>query len=207
MKKLMAVLSFLLVLTLLLAPMTATLAQAWGTGSGSGSGSGAGAGAPSGGSSSGSGSSSGASSSGASSSGAGAPAGAGSPSGAAAGAPASSAGTGGGSPSSMGGSPSASPAVGGATFGPRLKTRASKGAVVAPAETSSVSTTPSAAVAGDWQGRHTMTGEVTKINQRKGTFSLKTADGTLDLHAPPDVLANVKKGDQMAVEIAVRPLP
>ena len=180
MKKSMAVLSFLLVLALLLAPMTATLALAWGTGGGAGAGAGAGA-----------------------------PAGAGSPSGAAAGAPAgaSSAGSDSGSPSSsMGGSPSSSPAVGGATVRPRVKTRASKGAVVAPAETSNLST-PSAAVAGDWQGRHTMTGEVTKINQRKGTFSLKTADGTLDLHAPPEVLAGVKKGDQMAVEIAVRPLP
>jgi hypothetical protein len=181
MKKLMAVLSFLLVLGLLLAPMTATLAQAHGSGAGSG------AGAPSGGS--------------------GAPAGGGSPSGAAAGAPAGASPSGdSGSPSSsMGGSPSSSPAISG-PVGPRVKSRASKGAVVAPAETSNLST-PSAAVAGDWQGRHTMTGEVTKINQRKGTFSLKTADGTLDLHAPPDVLANVKKGDQMAVEIAVRPLP
>jgi len=105
----------------------------------------------------------------------------------------------------MGGSPSSSPAISGTT-GPRVKTRASKGAVAAPADSSNLST-PSAAVAADWQGRHTMTGEVTKINQRKGTFSLKTADGTLDLHAPPEVLSGVKKGDQMAVEIAVRPLP
>src|SRR5207247_25300 len=44
MKKFMAVLSFLLMLTLLLAPITATLAEAWGTGS-----SGGGAGAPGGG--------------------------------------------------------------------------------------------------------------------------------------------------------------
>lgn len=79
----------------------------------------------------------------------------------------------------------------------------------APADTSASSnlSSPSAAVAGDWQGRHTMTGEVTRINQSKGTFSLKTAEGTLDLHAPPSVLAGVKKGDQMAVEIAIRPLP
>jgi len=43
MKKFMALLSFLLVGALLLAPITATLAEAWGTGS-----SGGGAGAPSG---------------------------------------------------------------------------------------------------------------------------------------------------------------
>jgi hypothetical protein len=70
--------------------------------------------------------------------------------------------------------------------------------VSAPADTSASSnlSSPSAAVAGDWQGRHTMTGEVTRINQSKGTFSLKTAEGTLDLHAPLSVLAGVKNGDQ-----------
>jgi len=51
-----------------------------------------------------------------------------------------------------------------------------------------------------------MTGTVTKVNADKGTFSLKTTEGTLDLHAPPSALAGVKKGDQMMVEIAIRPL-
>jgi hypothetical protein len=55
-------------------------------------------------------------------------------------------------------------------------------------------------------GRHTVTGEVTKIDNSKGTFSLKTTDGmTLDLHAPPSALSGVKKGDRMSVEIAVQP--
>jgi len=53
-----------------------------------------------------------------------------------------------------------------------------------------------------------MSGEVTKIDNAKGTFSLKTAEaGTLDLHVPPSALANVKKGDRLSVEIAVKPTP
>jgi hypothetical protein len=54
-------------------------------------------------------------------------------------------------------------------------------------------------------GRHTMTGEVTKIDNQKGMFSL-TKEGTLDLHAPPSPLQGVKRGDQVAVEIAVKPM-
>jgi hypothetical protein len=57
-----------------------------------------------------------------------------------------------------------------------------------------------------FMGRHTMTGEVTKIDNKKGMFSLKTKDGTLDLHAPPSALQGVKRGDQVAVEIAVKPM-
>jgi hypothetical protein len=44
------------------------------------------------------------------------------------------------------------------------------------------------------------------VDRDKGTFSLKTSEGTLDLHAPPSALAGVNKGDQMAVEIAVQPV-
>ena len=74
-------------------------------------------------------------------------------------------------------------------------------AVAAPAAS------PSAAASGDFVGRHTMTGQVTKIDHSKGTFSVKTADaGTLDLHAPPSALTGVKRGDSVAVEIAVKPL-
>ena len=59
--------------------------------------------------------------------------------------------------------------------------------------------------AGDFTGRHTMDGEVTKIDQTKGTLSLKTAEGTMDLHFPPSALSNVKKGDRIAVELALKP--
>jgi hypothetical protein len=57
----------------------------------------------------------------------------------------------------------------------------------------------------DFSGRHTMEGEVTKVDQNKGKLSLKTAEGTLDLHFPPSALANVKKGDHVTVELAMKP--
>ncbi len=58
--------------------------------------------------------------------------------------------------------------------------------------------------AGDFTGRHTMEGEVTRIDQNKGTVSVKTAEGTLDLHFPPSALANIKKGDRVSVELALK---
>jgi hypothetical protein len=67
------------------------------------------------------------------------------------------------------------------------------------------SASPSTSASG-FMGRHTMTGEVTKIDNQKGMFSLKTKEGTLDLHAPPSALQGVKRGDQVAVEIAVKPM-
>ena len=66
--------------------------------------------------------------------------------------------------------------------------------------------TSASPASGDFMGRHTMTGEVTKVDAAKGKFSLKTGEGTLELHAPPSALAGVKKGDRMAVEIAVKPM-
>ena len=59
--------------------------------------------------------------------------------------------------------------------------------------------------AGAFTGLHTMEGEVTRVDSTKGTMSLKTAEGTMDLHFPPSALANIKKGDRVAVELALKP--
>jgi len=59
--------------------------------------------------------------------------------------------------------------------------------------------------AGDFVARHTMTGEVTRIDAKKGTMTLKTAEGNLDLHFPPSALSAVKKGDRVTVELAMKP--
>jgi hypothetical protein len=66
-------------------------------------------------------------------------------------------------------------------------------------------TTAKPADAGNFAGRHTMEGEVTKVDSSKGTMSVKTAEGTMDLHFPPSALANIKKGDRVAVELALKP--
>jgi hypothetical protein len=66
--------------------------------------------------------------------------------------------------------------------------------------------TSASPASGGFVGRHTMTGEVTKVDSSSGKFSLKTGEGTLELHAPPSALAGVKQGDRMSVEIAVKPM-
>ena len=60
------------------------------------------------------------------------------------------------------------------------------GATMPPASPSSPTDMSSS---GGYMGRHTMTGEVTRIDNKKGMFSLKTKEGTLDLHAPPSALS------------------
>jgi hypothetical protein len=53
-------------------------------------------------------------------------------------------------------------------------------------------------------GRHTMTGEVTDVDHGTGKVELRTAEGDLHLHFPPSALRDVKRGDRLAVELAVR---
>jgi hypothetical protein len=55
------------------------------------------------------------------------------------------------------------------------------------------------------RGMHRMTGEVTKVDAAKGTMSLKTAEGDMDLHFPPSALQGIKEGDRVEVQLAIRP--
>ena len=52
--------------------------------------------------------------------------------------------------------------------------------------------------------RHTMDGQVTKVDAKKGWIDVKTADGSMKLHFPPEALANVKKGDSVSVELGLK---
>jgi osmotically-inducible protein OsmY len=57
------------------------------------------------------------------------------------------------------------------------------------------------------QGMHSMSGQVTQIDQKSGKLSLKTSDGaTLDLHFPPSALEDVKQGDRLSVQLGFREL-
>jgi hypothetical protein len=56
---------------------------------------------------------------------------------------------------------------------------------------------------GETMGHHTMDGTVTRVDAKKGWIHLKTADGTLIMHFPPDALANVKNGDALTVDLAL----
>jgi hypothetical protein len=49
-----------------------------------------------------------------------------------------------------------------------------------------------------------MTGEVTKIDQQKARLSLKTSEGTMELHLPPSALKEVERGDRITVELGLK---
>lgn len=51
---------------------------------------------------------------------------------------------------------------------------------------------------------HTMDGEVTKVDAKRGWVDVKTSDGSMKLHFPPDALANVKKGDTVSVDLGLK---
>jgi hypothetical protein len=52
--------------------------------------------------------------------------------------------------------------------------------------------------------RHTMDGQVTKVDAKKGWVDVKTSDGSMKLHFPPSALAGVKKGDSVTVELGLK---
>ena len=60
------------------------------------------------------------------------------------------------------------------------------------------------APAGDMAGRHSMDGQVTKVDAKKGWIDVKTPEGSMKLHFPPAALANVKKGDSVTVELGIK---
>jgi len=66
------------------------------------------------------------------------------------------------------------------------------------------SSTTRSAVDATATGRHTMTGEVTSVTPDKGRLLIKTPEGRMLLHFPSAALQNVKKGDSVTVELALK---
>lgn len=52
-------------------------------------------------------------------------------------------------------------------------------------------------------GDHDMSGTVSKLDSKKGTFVLTTGMGPLQLHFPPEVLKDVKNGDKITVHLGL----
>ena len=52
-------------------------------------------------------------------------------------------------------------------------------------------------------GQHSMSGTVATIDKSKGTVSVKTDEGTLDLHYPPQALSDIKEGDTVTVFLGI----
>jgi hypothetical protein len=53
-------------------------------------------------------------------------------------------------------------------------------------------------------GRHTMEGKVTSVSTKTGWVHVKTSEGTIIVHFPPSELEGVKKGDTIAVGLAMK---
>ena len=62
----------------------------------------------------------------------------------------------------------------------------------------------SPALAMDMMGEHDMSGKVQKVNHKTGTFDLKTQEGILHLHFPPETLKEVKNGDSLTVHLGFK---
>ena len=61
-----------------------------------------------------------------------------------------------------------------------------------------------ASAAEQMMGRHSMEGQVTSIDAKKGWVHVKTTEGTMIVHFPPESLQGVKKGDTITVSLALQ---
>ncbi len=52
------------------------------------------------------------------------------------------------------------------------------------------------------EGRHWMTGKVESVDHKTGWVKVKTDEGSLTVHFPPDSLKDVKEGDTLTVHLA-----
>ena len=57
---------------------------------------------------------------------------------------------------------------------------------------------------GEVVNRHAMEGEVTKVDAKKGWVDVKTSEGLMKLHYPPEALDSIKKGDSVTVELGIK---
>lgn len=58
---------------------------------------------------------------------------------------------------------------------------------------------------GDLTGTHKMSGTIEDVDKEKGIVDLKTSEGDLKLHFPPQSLANINEGDQIEVQLGFKP--
>lgn len=51
-------------------------------------------------------------------------------------------------------------------------------------------------------GHQSVTGTITKVKQSAGTLTVRSSNGTLKLHFPPEAVRGLKKGDAITVQYA-----
>ena len=86
-----------------------------------------------------------------------------------------------------------------------LKLRDEGTGVARSAETSAAASPSTEATSARAAHLATITGEVTSVDRSAGKLSLKTDDGTLDVHVPESSLQNVREGDRVSVSLATQP--
>jgi polyisoprenoid-binding protein YceI len=52
-------------------------------------------------------------------------------------------------------------------------------------------------------GKHSVQGEVTRVDAKDGWVHVKTSEGTMIVHVPPSDLGSVKKGDMVALDLSI----
>lgn len=53
-------------------------------------------------------------------------------------------------------------------------------------------------------GDHAMEGRVTKVDTKKGWVHVKTSEGTMIVHFPPDAVQDLHTGDRITVRLALK---
>jgi hypothetical protein len=86
----------------------------------------------------------------------------------------------------------------------RLRSALLISAIVLSSTGATLAQTSTAGGAKDMMGKHSMEGEVTSVDAKKGWVHLKTSEGTMIVHFPPTALQNVHKGDTMTVTLALK---
>jgi hypothetical protein len=56
-------------------------------------------------------------------------------------------------------------------------------------------------------GHHSVSGTISKLDHEKGMVSLQTGAGTLELHFPPQSIADLKEGDSITVHLSFSKTP
>lgn len=57
-----------------------------------------------------------------------------------------------------------------------------------------------------YKARHDVKGEITEVDKSTGELRMKTADGELRLSFPPSAVQKLEKGDEVSVELAIKPM-
>lgn len=77
------------------------------------------------------------------------------------------------------------------------------GLLASPVAAQTPAPAPSAPMS-DMAGQHTMEGEVTKVDAKKGWIDIKSPEGRMKLHFPPSALQSVKVGDRVSVDMGLK---